>query len=90
MKVHVHVASLTICTLYDLNLPPPPLGIICVENMLGGAGHLDYNCVPSVIYTHPVMLTVQQTYCMVGQCVDRDCLRSLFVLVSGSCLGGQR
>ena len=30
------------------------IGIICVENMLGGAGHLDYNCVPSVIYTHPV------------------------------------
>ena len=29
-------------------------GIICVEGILGGAGHLDYNCVPSVIYTHPV------------------------------------
>ncbi len=29
-------------------------GIICVENMLGGAGHIDYNTVPSVIYTHPV------------------------------------
>ena len=29
-------------------------GIICVEGMLGGKGHLDYNCVPSVIYTHPV------------------------------------
>ncbi|CAH1783523.1 unnamed protein product, partial [Owenia fusiformis] len=28
-------------------------GIICVEGMLGGASHLDYNCVPSVIYTHP-------------------------------------
>jgi dihydrolipoamide dehydrogenase len=28
-------------------------GIICVENMLGGSGHLDYNCVPSVVYTHP-------------------------------------
>ena len=29
-------------------------GIICVEGMMGGKGHLDYNCVPSVIYTHPV------------------------------------
>lgn len=28
-------------------------GIICVEGLLGGHGHLDYNCVPSVIYTHP-------------------------------------
>ena len=29
------------------------LGIICVEGMCGGAVHIDYNCVPSVIYTHP-------------------------------------
>ncbi|KAA3674777.1 dihydrolipoamide dehydrogenase [Paragonimus westermani] len=28
-------------------------GIICVEGMQGGAVHLDYNCIPSVIYTHP-------------------------------------
>nr|CAX74433.1 dihydrolipoamide dehydrogenase [Schistosoma japonicum] len=28
-------------------------GIMCVEGMLGGAVHIDYNCVPSVIYTHP-------------------------------------
>ncbi|KAA0184170.1 Dihydrolipoamide dehydrogenase [Fasciolopsis buskii] len=28
-------------------------GILCVEGMLGGSTHLDYNCVPSVIYTHP-------------------------------------
>lgn len=28
-------------------------GIICVEGMLGGSVHIDYNCVPSVIYTHP-------------------------------------
>jgi len=28
-------------------------GIICAEGMLGGAVHIDYNCVPSVIYTHP-------------------------------------
>ena len=34
-------------------------GIICVEGMMGGKGHLDYNCVPSVIYTHPVSLAVR-------------------------------
>jgi len=28
-------------------------GIICVEGICGGAVHIDYNCVPSVIYTHP-------------------------------------
>jgi len=28
-------------------------GIICVEGILGGPCHIDYNCVPSVIYTHP-------------------------------------
>ena len=27
--------------------------IICAEGMLGGPVHIDYNCVPSVIYTHP-------------------------------------
>lgn len=28
-------------------------GIICVEGMLGSQPHIDYNCVPSVVYTHP-------------------------------------
>lgn len=28
-------------------------GIICVEGMNGGHVHIDYNCVPSVVYTHP-------------------------------------
>ncbi|RWS12703.1 dihydrolipoyl dehydrogenase: mitochondrial-like isoform X1, partial [Dinothrombium tinctorium] len=28
-------------------------GIVCVEGMEGGPVHIDYNCVPSVIYTHP-------------------------------------
>ena len=28
-------------------------GIICAEGMAGGTVHIDYNCVPSVIYTHP-------------------------------------
>uniref|UniRef100_A0A5S6R3C1 Dihydrolipoyl dehydrogenase n=1 Tax=Trichuris muris TaxID=70415 RepID=A0A5S6R3C1_TRIMR len=28
-------------------------GILCVEGMNGGPVHIDYNCIPSVIYTHP-------------------------------------
>eukprot|EP00049_Salpingoeca_infusionum_P017133 m.351846 g.351846 ORF g.351846 m.351846 type:complete len:523 (-) comp16375_c0_seq1:147-1715(-) len=28
-------------------------GIIAVEGMCGGHPHIDYNCVPSVVYTHP-------------------------------------
>ena len=28
-------------------------GIIACEGMMGGPVHIDYNCVPSVIYTHP-------------------------------------
>jgi len=28
-------------------------GIICVEGIVGGVPHIDYNCVPSVVYTHP-------------------------------------
>ena len=28
-------------------------GIICVEGLLGGPPHLDYNCVPAVVYRHP-------------------------------------
>ncbi|XP_075236658.1 dihydrolipoyl dehydrogenase, mitochondrial [Lycorma delicatula] len=28
-------------------------GIVCMEGISGGPVHIDYNCVPSVIYTHP-------------------------------------
>lgn len=28
-------------------------GIVCMEGIGGGPVHIDYNCVPSVIYTHP-------------------------------------
>ena len=28
-------------------------GIVCVEGIAGGPVHIDYNCVPSVIYTSP-------------------------------------
>jgi len=36
-------------------------GIIAVEGMAGGAVHIDYNCVPSVIYTHPEVAWVGRT-----------------------------
>uniref|UniRef100_A0A8D0CYV0 Dihydrolipoyl dehydrogenase n=1 Tax=Sander lucioperca TaxID=283035 RepID=A0A8D0CYV0_SANLU len=36
-------------------------GIITVEGMAGGAVHIDYNCVPSVIYTHPEVAWVGKT-----------------------------
>jgi len=28
-------------------------GILAVEGMTGMPVHIDYNCIPSVIYTHP-------------------------------------
>lgn len=36
-------------------------GIICVEGMNGGHVHIDYNCVPSVVYTHPEVAWVGKT-----------------------------
>ncbi|KAL6433190.1 hypothetical protein ACFW04_006429 [Cataglyphis niger] len=36
-------------------------GIITVEGITGGAVHIDYNCVPSVIYTHPEVGWVGKT-----------------------------
>ncbi|VEL31282.1 unnamed protein product, partial [Protopolystoma xenopodis] len=36
-------------------------GILCVEGICGGAVHLDYNCIPSVIYTHPEVAWVGKT-----------------------------
>merc|ERR1719357_693558 len=35
--------------------------IVAVEGMVGGAVHLDYNCVPSVVYTHPEVAWVGKT-----------------------------
>ncbi len=40
-------------------------GIICVEGIAGSPVHIDYNCVPSVIYTHPV-----------SQCLATSCAPS--------------
>lgn len=28
-------------------------GIACVENIVNGNGHINYNTIPGVIYTHP-------------------------------------
>lgn len=36
-------------------------GIICVEGIKGLPVHIDYNCVPSVIYTHPEVAWVGKT-----------------------------
>ncbi|KAI4500540.1 hypothetical protein M0802_004502 [Mischocyttarus mexicanus] len=36
-------------------------GIITAEGIAGGAVHIDYNCVPSVIYTHPEVGWVGKT-----------------------------
>lgn len=36
-------------------------GIICVEGIQGGHPHIDYNCVPSVVYTHPEVAWVGKT-----------------------------
>jgi len=35
--------------------------IIAVEGMTGGHVHIDYNCVPSVVYTHPEVAWVGKT-----------------------------
>jgi dihydrolipoamide dehydrogenase len=36
-------------------------GIACVENLAGKAGHVNYDTIPSVIYTHPELASVGLT-----------------------------
>jgi dihydrolipoamide dehydrogenase len=36
-------------------------GIACVENLAGFAGHVNYDTIPGVIYTHPEVATVGMT-----------------------------
>ncbi|MDZ4861553.1 MAG: dihydrolipoyl dehydrogenase [Candidatus Hydrogenedentes bacterium] len=36
-------------------------GIACVEHIVTGYGHVNYNCIPGVVYTHPEIATVGKT-----------------------------
>lgn len=36
-------------------------GIACVENIIGEAGHVNYDAIPGVIYTHPEVSSVGKT-----------------------------
>ncbi len=36
-------------------------GIACVENLMGKAGHVNYDTIPGVIYTHPEVASVGKT-----------------------------
>jgi dihydrolipoamide dehydrogenase len=36
-------------------------GVVCVEMMAGQSGHIDYNLIPSVVYTYPEVAWVGQT-----------------------------
>jgi len=36
-------------------------GIACVEHIVTGYGHVNYDCIPGVVYTHPEIATVGKT-----------------------------
>jgi dihydrolipoamide dehydrogenase len=36
-------------------------GIACVEHIAGKGGHINYNTIPNVIYTHPEVASVGKT-----------------------------
>ena len=42
-----------------------------MEGIAGGAVHIDYNCVPNVIYTHPEVAWVGKTEEMLKDEVNR-------------------
>lgn len=61
--------SLLLLSIYAIGdcVPGPMLahkaedeGIVCVEGITGAPVHIDYNCVPSVVYTHPEVAWVGQ------------------------------
>lgn len=57
-------------------------GIICVEGMAGGAVHIDYNCVPSVIYTHPEVAWVGKNEEQLKEEVRSFCHLGHFILMN--------
>ncbi|MBM3290160.1 MAG: dihydrolipoyl dehydrogenase, partial [Candidatus Hydrogenedentes bacterium] len=36
-------------------------GIACAEHLAGGYGHVNYDCIPGIVYTHPEIATVGKT-----------------------------
>jgi dihydrolipoamide dehydrogenase len=36
-------------------------GIACAEHIAGGYGHVNYDCIPGIVYTHPEIATVGKT-----------------------------
>jgi dihydrolipoamide dehydrogenase len=51
-------------------------GIVCVESIVnGGTPHIDYNCVPSVIYTFPEVAWIGKTEEQLKQEVSQKKLR---------------
>ena len=62
-----------------------PAGIICVEGIAGGAVHIDYNCVPNVIYTHPEVAWVGKTEEMLKEEVWLSSLESNLKTRTPSC-----
>ena len=72
------VLSLAPITSKRLNEYFFPAGIICVEGIAGGAVHIDYNCVPNVIYTHPEVAWVGKTEEMLKEEVWLSPLESNF------------
>ena len=51
--------------------------IIAAEGMLGGPVHIDYNCVPSVIYTHPEVIFLFTKLC-VSNSINKLALNIIF------------
>lgn len=36
-------------------------GVACAEHIAGGYGHVNYDCIPGIVYTHPEIATVGKT-----------------------------
>ena len=54
-------------------------GIVCVESIAnGGIPHIDYNCVPSVIYTFPEVSWIGKSEEQLKQEVKQNIFNKLF------------